>query len=210
VHYIDVEGYPMPRLIGGHPALELCNTWSGWVRPPHSDPNREWIPDFDRFAVWSGHVGLLQPAEVRRVCRLGRRDEEWAAEVVRGAHALRLGLYRVLTAPAEGRAFRAVTRAVEEAASAARLRPAESAQDTPGWVVPASTGLRLPLLRVAQAAGGLLTSDDARRVRPCPGDDCGWLFVDRSGRRKWCSMQTCGNRAKVRAYEERRRDRTSL
>lgn len=38
------------------------------------------------------------------------------------------------------------------------------------------------------------------RVRSCPG--CGWLFCDRSkgGRRKWCSMEACGNREKVRRH----------
>jgi predicted RNA-binding Zn ribbon-like protein len=172
----------MPRPISGHPALELCNTWSGWARAPHRDPTREWIPDFDRFAVWSGHVGLLEAAEVRRIRRLGRRDDEGTAEVLRAAHELRLGLYRVLTGTADGRVFRSAARAVEEAASLARLLPADRAHETAGWVVPASTGLRLPLHRVAQAAGSLLTSGEVRRVRPCPGDDCGWLFVDRSGR----------------------------
>ena len=200
----------MPRPISGHLALELCNTWSGWTRLPHRDPNREWIPDFDRFAVWSGHVGFLQATEVPSARRLGRRDPDMAAEVLRDAYALRLGLYRVLTGTADRRAFRGVARMAEEAASAARLRPAHNALGTSGWVIPASTGLRLSLLRVAQAAGDLLASDDSHRVRPCPGNDCGWLFLDRSGRRKWCSMQTCGNRAKVRAYEERRRRSTSL
>ncbi|MFH9585335.1 CGNR zinc finger domain-containing protein [Streptomyces luteogriseus] len=34
----------------------------------------------------------------------------------------------------------------------------------------------------------------ARRftVRRCPGQDCGWLFLDESGRRRWCSLVTCG------------------
>jgi predicted RNA-binding Zn ribbon-like protein len=43
-------------------------------------------------------------------------------------------------------------------------------------------------------------------VRECPGDGtCGWLFVDRTKNRsrRWCSMQTCGNRAKARRYYRR-------
>lgn len=36
-----------------------------------------------------------------------------------------------------------------------------------------------------------------QRLHACPR--CGWLFVDtsRGGRRRWCSMQTCGNREKA-------------
>lgn len=44
------------------------------------------------------------------------------------------------------------------------------------------------------------------RLRRCPPDDCGWVFWDSSARaaRRWCTMSVCGNRAKVRAYAERR------
>jgi predicted RNA-binding Zn ribbon-like protein len=43
------------------------------------------------------------------------------------------------------------------------------------------------------------------RVRRCPGRNCGWLFLDVSGRRRWCSMTTCGSRDKMRRMYERRR-----
>jgi predicted RNA-binding Zn ribbon-like protein len=37
-------------------------------------------------------------------------------------------------------------------------------------------------------------------VRVCDGDDCGWMYVDRSrnGFRRWCQMRTCGTREKTR------------
>ena len=34
------------------------------------------------------------------------------------------------------------------------------------------------------------------------GDDCGWLFLDPRGRRRWYRMRSCGNRAKVAAHAE--------
>ncbi|MGE5829869.1 MAG: CGNR zinc finger domain-containing protein [Micromonosporaceae bacterium] len=37
----------------------------------------------------------------------------------------------------------------------------------------------------------------------CPGEICGWLFADPRGRRRWCSMAWCGNRAKARRYARR-------
>jgi predicted RNA-binding Zn ribbon-like protein len=46
------------------------------------------------------------------------------------------------------------------------------------------------------------------RLKSCPGHLCGWAFYDRSasGRSRWCSMQLCGSRAKMRAYRGRQRD----
>ncbi|HEX9231378.1 MAG TPA: CGNR zinc finger domain-containing protein [Jatrophihabitantaceae bacterium] len=33
------------------------------------------------------------------------------------------------------------------------------------------------------------------------------MFLDPSGRRRWCEMSVCGNRAKVRRYAQRHRIR---
>jgi predicted RNA-binding Zn ribbon-like protein len=43
------------------------------------------------------------------------------------------------------------------------------------------------------------------RLKSCPGHLCGWAFYDRSpaGRSRWCSMQVCGAREKMRAYRGR-------
>lgn len=43
------------------------------------------------------------------------------------------------------------------------------------------------------------------RLKCCPGHRCGWAFYDRSasGRSRWCSMQVCGSRSKMRAYRDR-------
>ena len=51
-----------------------------------------------------------------------------------------------------------------------------------------------------------LASDQVEKVRQCAADDCELFFVNqsRNGRRRWCSMSTCGNRAKVNAYLKRK------
>jgi predicted RNA-binding Zn ribbon-like protein len=47
-----------------------------------------------------------------------------------------------------------------------------------------------------------------RRLKICPADDCRWAFYDtsRNRSRRWCSMEVCGNRNKVRAFRDRTRD----
>lgn len=43
------------------------------------------------------------------------------------------------------------------------------------------------------------------RMKACKADDCRWAFLDTSKNksRAWCSMDSCGNRAKVHAYRQR-------
>ena len=58
---------------------------------------------------------------------------------------------------------------------------------------------------VARDAVRLFVHENRDRVRACAADDCGLVFFDesRSGNRRWCSMQRCGNREKVRAHRAR-------
>ncbi len=64
------------------------------------------------------------------------------------------------------------------------------------------------LSALARDAVELFASPLASRIRICVAADCGLLYVDqsRTGSRRWCSMQRCGTRAKVRAHRERSRD----
>jgi predicted RNA-binding Zn ribbon-like protein len=61
------------------------------------------------------------------------------------------------------------------------------------------------LSAIARDAVRLFDPDAGGRIRECAAEDCGHLYLDtsRSGNRRWCSMQRCGNRAKVRAHRAR-------
>jgi predicted RNA-binding Zn ribbon-like protein len=61
------------------------------------------------------------------------------------------------------------------------------------------------LSAMAREAVELFGSDSLPRIRECAADDCAMVFYDdsRSNNRRWCSMQRCGNRAKVRAHRAR-------
>ncbi|GAB2762976.1 CGNR zinc finger domain-containing protein [Streptomyces bullii] len=60
-----------------------------------------------------------------------------------------------------------------------------------------------PLLsRVAAAVAEALVAGTWNRLKACEAADCHWAYYDRSpaGRGRWCSMQVCGARAKMRRY----------
>ncbi len=50
-----------------------------------------------------------------------------------------------------------------------------------------------------------LTSGHPERIKICDNDRCRWVFYDtsRTGRRRWCDMATCGNRAKAARHRAR-------
>ncbi|MDR5644415.1 CGNR zinc finger domain-containing protein [Burkholderia cenocepacia] len=58
---------------------------------------------------------------------------------------------------------------------------------------------------IARDAIDLVSGPLRHRVKECDQPDCRMLFIDTSptGRRRWCSMQRCGSRAKVRAFKNR-------
>jgi predicted RNA-binding Zn ribbon-like protein len=60
------------------------------------------------------------------------------------------------------------------------------------------------LAEIARESVELVTGSDLQRVRSCAG--CSLVFIDRSrpGRRRWCSMERCGNRDKTARYREKR------
>lgn len=64
------------------------------------------------------------------------------------------------------------------------------------------------LPELARQAAKLLTSDELPRLRRCENSACVIYFLDtsRNGKRRWCSMDTCGNRHKVAAHYRRARE----
>jgi predicted RNA-binding Zn ribbon-like protein len=89
-------------------------------------------------------------------------------------------------------------------------------------LVPAADGVSLDhrhegdpvsgaLARLSEAVTRELTGDNSRRLRVCANDDCRWVFNDHSpaGRRKWCDMSSCGNRAKAARHRERQKQKAA-
>jgi len=65
--------------------------------------------------------------------------------------------------------------------------------------------------RLAESIAREVSQGYVERLRVCASDSCRWVFFDtsRTGRRRWCDMATCGNRAKAARHRERRREATA-
>ena len=127
------------------------------------------------------------------------------------AIALREMLYRLFDAHAQGRpAAPRDLDALNQALAAAPVRKAlKRSRAGYDWDVEAKPGTALALLApVLWSAGDLLAGPRLDRVRRCANPECGWLFLDdsRAGKRRWCSMSACGNRAKARRHYHRSKE----
>jgi predicted RNA-binding Zn ribbon-like protein len=77
----------------------------------------------------------------------------------------------------------------------------------PGTGTGAGEGARAGLAAILASVAALAQSGEWRRLKVCPADDCQAAFYDesRNRSRRWCSMESCGNRHKLRAFRERGR-----
>jgi predicted RNA-binding Zn ribbon-like protein len=65
------------------------------------------------------------------------------------------------------------------------------------------------LLPIAEALAKFVCEEDFARVKACEGQNCTLVFADhtRAQARRWCSMASCGNRAKQAAHRNRLNNR---
>lgn len=131
-----------------------------------------------------------------------------AGELAR-ARELRESLRAVLLAHAGHPPHREVTPLGELLASAPLLVTIDghdgSGRLTPAGLTPAGPvpdGAARLLSRTAAAVAEALVAGTWTRLKACEAATCHWAYYDRSpaGRRRWCSMQVCGARAKMRRY----------
>lgn len=198
--WIEVDGRVLPRPVAGRPGLELVNTRSGWGF--RWDDRQEYLRSYAALLALARSQDLVTGADAERLARRAGRHPGTAEDELRRAVELRRDLHAVLTSSASHAAH---TRATE-AITAARSRQVLVAEgDAFGWRFRGRPTLADPLDALLVDIGDLLTTPERDHVRSCPGTDCGWLFVDRSGRRRWCRMAVCGNRAKQARHMRRTR-----
>lgn len=183
----------------------VCVDFANTVEWRASDKPIDRLTGYDSLIRWGEHeTALSQPVADALREEAEQRPHE-AEQALERAITLREAIYRVLYAaannlPRDPADVELLNSSYKQAMSHKGL--ADSGERF-AWTWEGE-GANLDTLtwKIAQSAGNLLTSDFASRIKACPGEGCAWLFVDtsRNGSRRWCEMQICGNRAKVRRH----------
>ena len=179
--------------IGGHLALDFCNTAGEHLAAPPD----ELLLDWESFLRWATQVGLIGPQSYFGLIN----HPEPLGEVI----LLREAIYRFgLAVAGTGRTSRRDLDAIRERANVPRPEIHFNG-DLGQWrPVPHHASEQICGLLAAEALS-LFCSPKATRIGVCEGGNCGWLFLDesRGKKRRWCDMNDCGSKAKARRYYEK-------
>ena len=156
--------------------------------------------------VHDGSDELDSPAALGRwlaEAGLMARGTPASARDLRLARRLRDALRAELSRHDRDAADPAVAAALEDVCQELPLR----AVCTPEGVAALAGGVRGALAGLVAAATTARVRGSWARLKICPDDECHWAFYDpsRNHSKRWCSMEVCGNRSKVRAFRDRAR-----
>ena len=196
------------RLVGGRLCLDFVNTVDG--RQHDSSPLGDKLDDYSDLVAWSQHSGIVRAAEAVRLIKESRQKPAAANNVWRRAIALREALHRIFKAIVMNKMPRSIDLETvnDELLKARKNERLASTENGFQWKwTDGETALDRMLWPIAQSAAEFLMTGELSRLRECGGEECGWLFEDtsRNKSRQWCTMQDCGNLAKVRRFRTRMR-----
>jgi predicted RNA-binding Zn ribbon-like protein len=184
-------------LLGGSVCLDFANSvdWSsdGAERPSHADA----LTAPEDLVTLARRLGTTT---ARAPLAVSGRDLRAALAVRRAVHEI----FASISAGSEPEttALASLHEVYREAIDQSQLVARDGRWELE-W--PAEDQRRIVFAVAVDAIELLRDPGRLERVRMCPGNNCGWLFIDTSGRRRWCSMEVCGSRAKMRRLYERQR-----
>ena len=125
---------------------------------------------------------------------------------LRHAVALREALRGIIGANSGGAVYPVDVATLNEAAAASKLR-ARFGSDGKARLEPDVSGVTGALGRIVAATFTAMADDDWTRLKLCSSPTCRWAFFDRSRNHssRWCTMASCGNRAKAKRFRNQRR-----
>lgn len=193
-------------------APETIHLWGGTLCLDYAN-SVDWSPEDEH--VDPGQTDVLRAEDLlggwgRRLDLLSDDAEPASAAELRRARALRDAVYRLFSSISRDQEAARTDLDVLmgnyiEAVKHASLLAGEDFYKL-DWLARDPRRIRYAVATDAIA----LLHDPSRlkRVSRCPGRGCGWLFLNTSGRRRWCSMSTCGSRDKMRRLHQRRTQHT--
>jgi predicted RNA-binding Zn ribbon-like protein len=183
---------------------DLCLDFANTLAYRGSTP-AESLQNLDDLLKWCGDSAAVPARLIQELRGWRERHPKRAADTFKEAIAFRETIYRVFHAIASGTEptevdLDLVNRGLENAPPRSNV---QRTGENFGWQVEESK-ISAPsiLAAVLWSAGDLLVGSQLQKLRECSNDKCLWLFLDdsKNGTRRWCSMQSCGNRAKAHRH----------
>lgn len=192
-------------------AGKLCLDFVNTIEWHASEQPVEYLNQYADLVAWARLAGIVDEAGGGALLRAAEEQPRAAERVLARAVAVREALFRIFTADEAKIAaddlslFNGELRSALAQQVIARAGEDDSVRFQWQWVE-RKEALDRVLWPVVRSAADLLTSDELARVKMCEDDrGCGYMFFDtsRNRSRRWCSMESCGNRAKVQRYRRR-------
>ncbi len=188
---------------GGKLCLDFANT----VDWHSSDKPEETLLGYSDLVEWSRRQGLITAGDAKSLNEKARRQSGLGESVMKEAVALRESIYKIFSANAHERTpdqrdLRVLNQHLSRGMSHTKIT-VDGGRFSWGWSDEERPS-DMMLWPIAKSAADLLTSGELDKVKECANEEegCGWVFLDtsRSQTRVWCSMKSCGNRAKFRRF----------
>ncbi|HSA57863.1 MAG TPA: ABATE domain-containing protein [Gemmatimonadaceae bacterium] len=170
------------------------------------------LRDFESLVRWLDAAGVLEAERGQGIVRRAEQQPAGAAAALVDARRIRAALRGLAERGAALEKARAdalveINRVLGRSAGTRRVEWRDDGSFRQAFVPvgDAFAGLMIPIVESAAEA---LIHGELVRVRRCADSRCPRVFYDstRNGRRRWCDMATCGNRAKAARFRARERD----
>ena len=186
----------------GHRALDFANTMDWHL----SDHPKDRLHSYEDFTDWALQGRVINFAQKRTLEAEAKAHPARAQKALANARQLRDALQRLFDAEAlrvkaDAADLELLKDAAAKAINSASFVNASGKLDFSWNEV--STDLEYPLSTLAWISMDLLSSEKHTMIGQCADDrGCGFLFLDTSKNhsRRWCSMESCGNRAKAKRH----------
>jgi predicted RNA-binding Zn ribbon-like protein len=171
---------------------------------------RDALDAFERFVSWLSVARVLDEERAAAMLRRAQQQPTGSSAALHEARRLR-NVLRALAERGDAPQERATQTAIGEinrilgrSAGSRRVEPRSDGGFVRNFVTAGDVfaGLMIPII---ESAADALVSGELQRVRKCADPRCARVFYDgsRNGKRRWCDMKTCGNRAKAARHRKK-------
>jgi len=198
-----VDGF---LFVANRPVLDFLNT-----KPLLAQGPTELLPDFDALGRWLIASGIVSSAKTKNLLRSWRHSPEAASflqNLIVFRERLREAVLRMEGGSAPPDEFvQEVNAALLEhpPVMALRKRKGRIVRE-PLFEPNRPEDLWMPIL---DGVANLLSEPESDRIRQCEACVLHFFDTSKKGSRRWCSMNICGNKQKVAAYQRRKRNSSS-